>query len=187
MLYKVLVSLSGAIQNSIDYIIFVGFIVILALIIKRYVELRNFKTNKASLLKGHKKTSFKKEGNYVKALEETEGFRGDYYDIKKDYDDLVTHCDALSDLIPIFPLLGILGTVASLIFVVDTSSVAEILNHLKPALTSTLSGLISAIILKFIDTLCVQKEISQIDSILDAYTTMYEDVNRNSKTEGQPE
>ncbi|MCR5815550.1 MAG: MotA/TolQ/ExbB proton channel family protein [Ruminococcus sp.] len=53
------------------------------------------------------------------------------------------------NLTGIFPLLGILGTVASLLSVMDDMSNAQ--NNFYAALTSTFWGLVFAIIFKFLD------------------------------------
>ncbi|MDO5148460.1 MAG: MotA/TolQ/ExbB proton channel family protein [Oscillospiraceae bacterium] len=68
--------------------------------------------------------------------------------------------------ISIFPLLGVLGTVAGLILSVNAEG-SDVLNSLDVALETTFYGLLFAIILKFIDTLCPSMLIDRIDVAID--------------------
>ncbi len=79
-----------------------------------------------------------------------------------------------SQLIPVFPLLGILGTVAGLMLGVNAASAANagndaIMAALKPALSSTLFGLIFAILLKVIDAVFPSRVIEDVDVMLEDY------------------
>lgn len=93
--------------------------------------------------------------------------------------------DTLAQIIPIFPLLGILGTVAGLMYAVgldtDVSSANEIANKMTTlydgmgaALGTTLYGLIAAIILKLTDALFTSRIISDVDVMIDDFNKKLE-------------
>ncbi len=67
-----------------------------------------------------------------------------------------------SQIIAIFPLLGILGTVWGL--VMGGIDADMLLEGLSTALYTTLAGLVASIILKFIDAVFVGKKINLIDA-----------------------
>lgn len=67
-----------------------------------------------------------------------------------------------SQIIAIFPLLGILGTVFGL--VMGGIDADMLLEGLSTALYTTLAGLVASIILKFIDAVFVGKKINLIDA-----------------------
>ena len=73
-------------------------------------------------------------------------------------------------LIPIFPLLGILGTVSGLMNQLG----AENIEGLNVALTSTLWGLVAAIFFKIL-SLCPGRIVDQVDIMLDNYYDKFDD------------
>lgn len=80
--------------------------------------------------------------------------------------------DILAQMIPLFPLLGILGTVAGLMTMVDPSAKDNLQNlymGMGSALSTTLYGLIAAIILKFTDALFTSRIINDVDVMLDDF------------------
>ena len=77
---------------------------------------------------------------------------------------------ALSQLIPIFPLLGILGTVAGLMLEVKASNNEIMMEAVYSALSSTFFGLIFAILLKFIDAVFSSRIIEDVEVLLDDYS-----------------
>ncbi len=71
----------------------------------------------------------------------------------------------LSQLIALFPLLGILGTVWGLVLSGGSGvDVTEMMNGLGMALWTTLVGLVCSIILKFVDATMVGKKVNLIDA-----------------------
>ena len=71
----------------------------------------------------------------------------------------------LSQLISLFPLLGILGTVWGLVISGGSGvDVTEMMNGLGMALWTTLIGLFCSIILKFVDATMVGKKVNLIDA-----------------------
>lgn len=78
--------------------------------------------------------------------------------------------EALSQLIPLFPLFGILGTVAGLILKLSPDSGSSVLyESMNLALKSTFFGLVFAIILKFYDAVGPSRTISETEIILGDY------------------
>ncbi len=76
----------------------------------------------------------------------------------------------LSQLIPIFPLLGILGTVAGLMLEVNAVNIEEMMASIDTALSSTFFGLIFAILLKFIDAVFPSRVIEDVEVMLEDYS-----------------
>lgn len=75
---------------------------------------------------------------------------------------------AFARAIPIFPMLGILGTVAGLILQVRAEDIQTMLASLDTALATTFYGLSAAIILKFIDIFPVTL-INMVEIMLDNF------------------
>lgn len=70
-----------------------------------------------------------------------------------------------SQFIPLFPLMGIFGTVLGLIL--GGLDADKLLEGLSLALVTTLVGLIASIVLKIVDPLLVGKKVNLIDSEFD--------------------
>ena len=75
----------------------------------------------------------------------------------------------LSQLIPLFPLLGILGTVMGLMGQLAAGDISTMFHSLSGALNTTFVGLVCAIVLKLIDTLLPGKVIYDTEVKLDNY------------------
>ena len=75
----------------------------------------------------------------------------------------------LVQIIPIFPLLGILGTVAGLMLQIQSSDIESMLDSLDVALTTTLVGLIFAIVLKFFDALFPSRIIYDVEVMMEDF------------------
>ncbi len=75
----------------------------------------------------------------------------------------------LVQLIPIFPLLGILGTVAGLMLEIQASDIEGMMNSLDVALNTTFFGLIFAIFLKFIEAIFPSRIIYDVEVMLDDF------------------
>lgn len=74
-----------------------------------------------------------------------------------------------AQLIPVFPLLGILGTVAGLMLEMQASDIAGMMASLDVALTTTFSGLIFAILLKIIEAVFPSRIIYDVEVMLDDF------------------
>lgn len=77
--------------------------------------------------------------------------------------------DVLVQLIPIFPLLGIMGTVAGLILQSQGGDVTAMMDGLDVALWSTLLGIIFSIILKIAEAVLPSRVINAVDIMLDDF------------------
>ena len=75
----------------------------------------------------------------------------------------------LVQIIPIFPLLGILGTVAGLMLELQSNDIAGMMASLDVALETTLWGLIFAILLKLIEAIFPSRIIYDVEVMLDNY------------------
>lgn len=75
----------------------------------------------------------------------------------------------LVQCIPIFPLLGILGTVAGLMLELQAGDINAMLESLDVALGTTFFGLIFAIVLKFIEAVFPSKIIFDVEVMLDDF------------------
>lgn len=71
---------------------------------------------------------------------------------------------AYTQMIAIFPLLGILGTVLGLVMQSGNSSIEDLVASLGLALWTTLTGLVASIILKFYDARYLGWSINTIDA-----------------------
>ncbi|MBR4146217.1 MAG: MotA/TolQ/ExbB proton channel family protein [Lachnospiraceae bacterium] len=90
---------------------------------------------------------------------------------KEEYNKIQLIYATFEQFVPIFPLLGILGTVAGLIQHLDD------INKMKEALTLSMSttfwGLIAAIVLKFADAILVSKTVNKMELYFDTFEQNY--------------
>lgn len=75
----------------------------------------------------------------------------------------------LVQCIPIFPLLGILGTVAGLMMELQAGDIEAMMASLDVALDTTLWGLIFAILLKIIEAIFPSRIIYDVEVLLDDF------------------
>ena len=73
--------------------------------------------------------------------------------------------------VPIFPLLGILGTVAGLIQHLD--DITKMQEALTLSMSTTFWGLIAAIVLKFTDAILVSKTVNKMELYFDTFEQNY--------------
>ncbi len=71
--------------------------------------------------------------------------------------------------IPIFPLLGILGTVAGLMLELQSNDIAGMMSSLDVAMGTTVLGLVFAIILKFVEAIFPSRIIYEVEVMLNNY------------------
>lgn len=101
--------------------------------------------------------------------------RENSYPLRKGFDELCAEYLTAAQMIPLFPLLGILGTVAGLIAQVSTEDAGAIYGSLGLALSTTFWGLIASIVLKVVEAWLVQKEINNIETVFNDYDIKYQD------------
>ncbi|MCR5167774.1 MAG: MotA/TolQ/ExbB proton channel family protein [Oscillospiraceae bacterium] len=79
-----------------------------------------------------------------------------------------------AQLIPVFPLFGILGTVAGLILNVDANDMSALKDSLGTAMWTTFYGLVFAIGLKIVDAIFPSRIISDVEVMLNDNDRKYE-------------
>ncbi|MBO5552361.1 MAG: MotA/TolQ/ExbB proton channel family protein [Lachnospiraceae bacterium] len=93
--------------------------------------------------------------------------------LEKKFNEITLRHSVYVQLIPLFPLFGILGTVAGLIYQInaisDASQFEGLISSLNLSLYSTFWGLVFAIILKVIDALLPARTISSIELLFEDY------------------
>ena len=89
---------------------------------------------------------------------------------ERDFNKACAWHSVFSQLIPIFPLMGILGTVAGLMLEANAVDLEGMMASIDTALSSTFFGLIFAIALKFIDAVFPSRVIEDVDVMLDDYS-----------------
>ena len=99
----------------------------------------------------------------------------EFSDFRKKYQKSIIFYDIFSQLIQLFTLLGILGTVAGLYIALNSNAVEgiNIYEGVKFALSSTVFGLIGAVIFKFFDTIFTSPLVNYIDSGIEIYEKEY--------------
>ena len=163
----------GLIINIIIAALGVGILVALIWISGRLTNLtaaleQQFFGTKGRFFKDQKTLALKQQETAIAVRENT-------YGLRREFDDLCARHTVASQLIPLFPLLGILGTVAGLMQQVNADQLAEISASLGTALTTTFWGLMASIILKAVETLLVQRKESNIEAMLNDYDIKYQD------------
>ena len=89
---------------------------------------------------------------------------------ERDFNNACAWHSVIAQLIPIFPLLGILGTVAGLMLETNAMDLEGMISSIDTALSSTLFGLIFAIILKFVDAVFPARIIEDVEVMLEDYS-----------------
>ena len=93
--------------------------------------------------------------------------------LEKKFNEITLRHAVYVQLIPLFPLFGILGTVAGLIFQINAisnpSQFEGLISSLNLSLYSTFWGLVFAIILKAIDALLPSRTINSIELLFEDY------------------
>ena len=89
---------------------------------------------------------------------------------EKDFNkDCALH-NVYSQLIPVFPLLGIFGTVAGLMLEANAADLEGMMTSLDVALSSTFIALIFAIFLKIVDAVFPSRVIEDVEVMLEDYS-----------------
>ncbi len=177
--------LLGFIKGNINLIIVAGGIIVLGFLIWLTVRLSILKLKLLSMQNG-------KVGNNtvdrntlaMHKRKEAPSLRGDMDDMRSEFDRRGSAYLVLSQMIPLFPMFGILGTVAGLMLAVPKEGAGALMG-LDIALSSTLWGLITAIVLKLVAAAFPAKLIYDIETMFEDYERKFRDaIDMKSFEEG---
>ena len=158
-------------KGIIPFIVLSG-VVLIVLLVGNYIVLVGHYNNIESIMGWeNKKSSVNRRTHEITAgSEKTKATPDDIIELETAFNKTCSWHEAFSQLIPLFPLFGILGTVAGLILMLQHQSGNVIdYNDLYLALRTTLYGLIFAIILKFIDAMLPSRKIYDTEIILNDF------------------
>lgn len=158
-------------KHATGFIVVCG-LVIAALLLVNGIILSNKKSRLEETLVAKDTKYFKDAINKEISMEKDENSGAKPDTIRALETDFNTACswhDVLVQFIPIFPLLGILGTVAGLMLEVNAGDIAAMLSSLDTALVTTFWGLIFAIVLKVIEAVFPSRIISSVEVMLDDF------------------
>lgn len=172
--------MTNAIAEIVDRIanpvIFALAVVLLFLIIRLAGQLSTLRTEASEKLlrtngsaQINPKTLAMKQRNSAIASRETS------YELKDRFNRSCAEYSTISHLIPVLPLIGILGTVAGLYRQVSTMDAAIIYDALDTALSTTLWGLFTAVVLKCLEAVMIVRRLEETESIFDSYDIRYND------------
>jgi len=91
---------------------------------------------------------------------------------KEEFNKIQLLYSTFGQFVPIFPLLGILGTVAGLIQQLD--NIDQMRDALAVSMSTTFLGLIAAIVLKFADAILVSKTVNKMELYFDNFEQNYQ-------------
>lgn len=164
-------SIYSFLAGKMTAVIMILGVILLALLIGNLVQLRmHYRQIKSTMSWKNKKTVFNKSTGEVEDKSDAENVTPDTIrELQTDFNKTCSWHEAFAQLIPLFPLFGILGTVSGLILQLQSGDTSEMLKSLDIALGTTFWGLVFAIALKFIDAVGPARTINATEIILDDY------------------
>lgn len=173
--------LLGIISEYGDIIIIVLGVIVAILLFFNYINLLSQMTRIQELLE-RRNRKYKKNMDTHELEEEVDESASVTPDTIRRYEKKFNDCcswhSSLAQLIPVFPLMGVLGTVAGLILALqDENDINMIFSSLNTALDTTFWGLISAIGLKIFDAICPSRTINDVEVMLDNFDKKLELAN----------
>ena len=91
---------------------------------------------------------------------------------KEEFNKIQIIYSTFGQLVPIFPLLGILGTVAGLIQQLD--DIEKMKEALTLSMSTTFWGLVAAIVLKLADAILVSKTVNKMEQYFEVFEQNYQ-------------
>ncbi|MCR5461046.1 MAG: MotA/TolQ/ExbB proton channel family protein [Acetatifactor sp.] len=160
----------GFLGKYMNVIIIAGGVIVLFFLIKNYIKLYTKKSFiHDAMNRKNKETYLNASTGEVEEREKSEAVTPDTIrDYEKSFNEVVSGYNACTQFIPLFPLLGILGTVSGLLVQVKAQNIDEMFKSLDVALSSTFWGLIVTVILKICSTVSA-KLIEDTEIVLDDY------------------
>ena len=160
----------GFLAKYMNGIIIIGGLIVLFFLIKNYIKLYTKKSFIHDAMNRKNKESYlNTTTGEVEERETSEAVTPDTIrDYEKSFNEVVSGYNACTQFIPLFPLLGILGTVSGLVVQLKAQNIDEMFSSLDVALTSTFWGLIVTVILKVCATVSA-KLIEDTEIVLDDY------------------
>lgn len=160
------------IQTLITPVIIALAVIMLLCILHNYTVLKDHFHTISHALNGREvKKKLDSKGNVTEYERKTAADIDTVHAYENSYNESRAVFETMSQLIPVFPLMGILGTVAGIMSQTTASDSTAIVGSLNVALSSTFYGLIASIVLKLVITLLNGRIISAVDNMLDAYET----------------
>ena len=162
----------GLIGLLISPIIIVAFVIILY---RFFVYNKKIKDLDKEINKGNSRriseSKFSKDMSVLESTGDSTNLNR-IYDYMEDFNQIQVGYSVLEQLIPVFPLLGILGTVAGLIPWLDNIEMMK--EGMSTSMITTFLGLIAAITLKVIDALIVGKAVNKMNAFFDLFDLRYQ-------------
>ncbi len=162
----------GIISNLITPLIIAFTALMFFMILKNYTALKDhFHTISHALNGMEVKREVDSLGNVTEYGRKTAADIDTIHSYENKYNETRSACETISQLIPVFPLMGILGTVAGIMSQTTAKDSMAIVGSLNIALYSTFWGLIASIGLKLLITLLNGRIINAVDNMLESYDT----------------
>ncbi len=173
-------------QKNMNVMIILIGILIAVLLIVNAVQLAHQRTRIQDALNWKKRSmSINKKTRELQEHEEAENITPEtIHTYEKEFNKVCSGYNVLAQFIPVFPLLGILGTVSGLMLQVSSQDIASMTDSLDLALGSTWWGLVFAIFLKVLVAVTSNRIIEDVEILLEDYDKIYSDlVTKRSITE----
>ena len=158
------------IGDYMNVVIIIGGMLVFFFLIKNYIKLYTKKSFIHDAMNRKNKESYLNANTgEVEEREKSEAVTPDTIrDYEKSFNEVVSGYNACTQFIPLFPLLGILGTVSGMVSQLRAQDLEKMFGSLDTALSSTFWGLIVTIFLKIVATFSA-KLIEDTEIILDDY------------------